>query len=98
MQKVDVLSCFSNSKLQLAGAPSLLVFPQDILDDENDGVGILFTYSSRKIFTVRIFLRSLVGSSAQVNCVLDKILLDKSLCLTFSVQLLLDKNFLYDFY
>ena len=32
---------------------------------------------------VRIFLGTLLGSSAQVNCVLDKICLDKSPCLTF---------------
>ena len=47
---------------------------------------------------VRIFLGTLLGSSAQVNCVLDKICLDKSPCLTFSVWLLLDKDFLYEFY
>ena len=42
-----------------------------------------FIYLTRNLFVVRIFLETLLGSPAQVNCVPDKILFDKSLRLIF---------------
>ena len=44
-----------------------------------------FIYLSGNLFMVKIFLETLLRSSAQVNCVPDKILLDKSPCLIFFV-------------
>ena len=43
-----------------------------------------FIYLTRNLFVIKIFLETLLGSPAQVNCVPDKILFDKSLRLIFS--------------
>ena len=116
MQKVDVLSCFSNSKLRLVGAPFPASFStgfflttrmtevSKLLHFHPAEMWLLdfnflnFIYLSGNLFVVKIFLETLLRSSAQVNCVPDKILLDKSPCLIFFVWFLLDMEVLYEVY
>ena len=83
------------------------VFPQDIFWRQGwrrcQSCCILFIYLFKylfvkKMFMVRIFFETLFGSSVQVKSVLDEILLNKSLCLKFSVWLLLDMEILHEFY